>query len=45
MQASPPLIRLASEPPSPKIREKAYIATANINYSDMINNAIKLIIL
>ena len=35
IQTPPPLIRLASEPPSPKVREKAYIASANIIYSDI----------
>ena len=32
---APPLIRRYT-PPSPKIREKAYIASANINYSDTV---------
>ena len=34
VQIPPPLIRRYA-PPSPKVREKAYIATANISYSDL----------
>ena len=34
---APPLIR-RSAPPSPKVREKAYITPANISYRDILQS-------